>query len=124
MDVERRAARKRGDCKIFSLKWKMRVYVQAKEATASSFLPTVRLSFDFTVHFTIYIFIYLIGIEAQIGFDSCVKRRVLFSPVVRVRLGCGFHPPLEKALADSRMKQSTQVFQGSYSRMLDKMFFF
>ena len=27
MDVERRAARKRGDCKIFSLKWKMRVYV-------------------------------------------------------------------------------------------------
>ena len=38
-------------------------------------------------------------------------------------IGCGFHPPLEKALADSRMKQSTQVVQGSYSRMLDKMFF-
>jgi len=66
MDVERRAARKRGDCKIFSLKWKMRVYVQAKEATASSFLPTVRLSVDFTVHFTVYIFVYLIGTEAQI----------------------------------------------------------
>ena len=100
MDVERRAARKRGDCKIFSLKWKMRVYVQAKEATASSFLPTVRLSIDFTVHFTIYIylFIYLLGTEAQIGFDFCVKRRVLFSLVVRVRFGpdSGFHP-LEKA---------------------------
>ena len=103
MDVER-AARKRGDCKIFSLKWKMRVYVQAKEATASSFLPTVRLSFDFTVHFTIYIFIYLIGTEAQICFDSCVKRRVLFSLVVRVRFGSDrvrFPPTTGEGLKDA-----------------------